>query len=704
MTERVDLGNVRGERGIQGIGISDIKYDRTEDLTDYYTIIFDDDSTREFQVVNSANVRDFTTDRVQDVDIRGEDAKNYYPSLYAIRNSLNEYYNKDAIDELIRNIDLIIVVEDIYALSLEEIKENRIYLEYKSPDSSDGLNNSFDLYIYTDEDWRQLDSLEFNIADYLTKYEASRLYSVVNHNHTDDDIFLQNSLPYLELDQGQMLGEFTVLVDEELSNLSNQHLTVDSSMSDSSQNAVQNKVIKGYVDAKIDSATGGITSGDIVTFTRNLNSGTKIGTITINGASTDIYSTNDTTYNAVTQSANGLMTSSDKQKLDKSMSVAYGVSGGSASALTVTLTGVTLTNGTIIAVYNNTANNNANATLNVNGLGAKAIYYKGAKITANVFPKNTTCLFVYNTTLLSGGCWQMLEFDTTYSNVTSSSNGLMLASDKTKLDGISENANNYTHPSYTARTGKPTGNQSPSFGGTFTVSQMTSDSTGHITNATDRTVTIPSTVASTSSNGLMSSTDKTKLNGVEANANKYTHPSYTARTGVPTGNQTPSFGATFNVGQVTSDGTGHITGITSRTVKIPNNTASTSSNGLMSSSDKSKLDALSLTCATENDSATNNYLKVYYNSFLVFVELRMTGVSAVKGSKTLFSLGEVWTEDNKNIAPPVPNRVRNAYGTIDTFVSASFNSETGYCDFILTSPQAIDSLTVNASFVWRRQG
>lgn len=53
----------------------------------------------------------------------------------------------------------------------------------------------------------------------------------------------------------------------------------------------------------------------------------------------------------------------------------------------------------------------------------------------------------------------------------------------------------YTHPSYTAITGKPTANQTPSFGGTATVSQITSDTTGHVTGATDRTITIPSTLS-----------------------------------------------------------------------------------------------------------------------------------------------------------------------------------------------------------------
>lgn len=61
----------------------------------------------------------------------------------------------------------------------------------------------------------------------------------------------------------------------------------------------------------------------------------------------------------------------------------------------------------------------------------------------------------------------------------------------------------------------------------------------------------------------------------------YTHPTYTARTGVPTANQTPEFGATFSVTQPVSDGTGHITGMTTRTVKIPNTAASASAVGLV---------------------------------------------------------------------------------------------------------------------------
>ena len=112
----------------------------------------------------------------------------------------------------------------------------------------------------------------------------------------------------------------------------------------------------------------------------------------------------------------------------------------------------------------------------------------------------------------------------TYSEATQSAQGLMSAADKKKLDGIATGANAYTHPSYTARTGVPTANQTPAFGGTFSVSQPVSDATGHVTEVNSRTITIPKTEATTSAAGLMSASDKTKLDGIDEGANAYTHP------------------------------------------------------------------------------------------------------------------------------------------------------------------------------------
>lgn len=85
--------------------------------------------------------------------------------------------------------------------------------------------------------------------------------------------------------------------------------------------------------------------------------------------------------------------------------------------------------------------------------------------------------------------------------------------------------------------------------------------------------------------------EKEKLAAIDAGANAYTHPAYSALTGKPTGNQTPGFGATFTISQVVTDATGHVTALTSRTVKIPDAAASSGAAGLMSAADKSKLDA-----------------------------------------------------------------------------------------------------------------
>ena len=96
-----------------------------------------------------------------------------------------------------------------------------------------------------------------------------------------------------------------------------------------------------------------------------------------------------------------------------------------------------------------------------------------------------------------------------------------------------------------------------------------------------------------SGNIVISSTD---------NDTKYTHPSYTARTGEPTANQTPGFGGTFNVGQTVSDSLGHVTAVNTKTVTIPNTLATTSARGLMSPEDKEKIDDTNIaygTCSTD---------------------------------------------------------------------------------------------------------
>ena len=102
-----------------------------------------------------------------------------------------------------------------------------------------------------------------------------------------------------------------------------------------------------------------------------------------------------------------------------------------------------------------------------------------------------------------------------HSAASASAAGFMSAADKQKLDGVAAGANNYAHPAYTGRTGAPAANQTPAFGGTFSITQPVSDGNGHITAMNSRTVKIPNNVASGSAAGLMSAADKNKVDGIK---------------------------------------------------------------------------------------------------------------------------------------------------------------------------------------------
>ena len=78
-----------------------------------------------------------------------------------------------------------------------------------------------------------------------------------------------------------------------------------------------------------------------------------------------------------------------------------------------------------------------------------------------------------------------------------------------KLNGIAAGANNYTHPS------------------SHPGSMITEDSTHRFATDAEKSAwnaKAGTTTATVSANGLMSSSDKSKLDGVEANANNYAHP------------------------------------------------------------------------------------------------------------------------------------------------------------------------------------
>lgn len=101
-------------------------------------------------------------------------------------------------------------------------------------------------------------------------------------------------------------------------------LVGDTKVSTQIDNAIVNKVDKeagkglstnDYTTAEKNKLANITASADSVSFTQSVTSGTKIGTITINGSGTDIYAPAQSATNA-TQSAAGLMSADDKKKLD----------------------------------------------------------------------------------------------------------------------------------------------------------------------------------------------------------------------------------------------------------------------------------------------------------------------------------------------------------------------------------------------------
>ena len=240
------------------------------------------------------------------------------------------------------------------------------------------------------------------------------------------------------------------------------------------------------------------------------------------------YNTN-TTYAAATTAANGLMTSTDKTKLDSVAASANNYSHPTYTSYASALRKFTTdTSGHVSATA-------AVAKSDITGLGIPAQ-------------------------------------DTTYAAATTAAAGLMTAAMVTKLNGIATGANAYTHPTYTSAA---SGLYKVAVDGTGHVSGATAVAKADITGlgipASDTTYAAFTSAAAglvpaassgttnyatsgyvltgagwkagtkyntdnnttyaavtTAANGLMTSTDKTKLDSVAASANNYTHPTYTS--------------------------------------------------------------------------------------------------------------------------------------------------------------------------------
>ena len=97
--------------------------------------------------------------------------------------------------------------------------------------------------------------------------------------------------------------------------------------------------------------------------------------------------------------------------------------------------------------------------------------------------------------------------------------------EKEKLAGIATGANNYVHPATSGNKHIPAG------GSAGQILRWSADGTA-VWGADNNTTY---DIATTTTNGLMSAADKTKLNGIATGANKYIHPTSAGNKHIPTG-------------------------------------------------------------------------------------------------------------------------------------------------------------------------
>ncbi len=145
---------------------------------------------------------------------------------------------------------------------------------------------------------------------------------------------------------------------------------------------------------------------------------------------------------------------------------------------------------------------------------------------------------------LNGSTHEWAVQNNSYNEATTTVPGLMSAADKTKLDGVAANANNYSHPTQTAI--------SIDTAGVEVMDTLTVNTLGHVTAATKRTLANATTGAA----GVMSAADKTKLDGIATGATVGTIETNHYLPSVSNINLAPSVTEEFAV--IPLDSTGHV--------------------------------------------------------------------------------------------------------------------------------------------------
>ena len=443
------------------------------------------------------------------------------------------------------------------------------------------------------------DVLEFNSqSNFPSTGETGKIYIAKDTNKT----YRWSGTNYVEISTSLALGETSSTAYRgDRGKIAYDH----SQTSHAPSNAEVNQ--NAFSNVKVGSTT---VAADSKTDTLELVAGTNV-TLTPDATNDKVTITaKDTTYSAATTSAAGLMSATDKTKLDGIATGANKTTVDSALSSTSTNPVQNKVVNTAISNLNTLVGDTAVSTQITNAIDEITPASIGAATSSHTHSgyASTSHTHNYAGSSSAGGAANSVANSMTVqlnSGTTEGTNKFTFNGSAAKSVNITPStigaaaSSHGTHVSYSST--NPVMDGTASVGSASTVARSdhkhptdttraaASDLTSHTGNTSNpHKVTAaqvgadPSGSASSALTSAKAYTDDEISEWVgdatvsaQIAAAAYTHPSYTARTGVPTANQTPAFGGTFSVNQINSDATGHVTAANSRTVTIP----STLSNG-----------------------------------------------------------------------------------------------------------------------------
>lgn len=105
------------------------------------------------------------------------------------------YTKEEILSEILSEISKIELLNVVQSLPISNIEENKIYLVLNGDESE---HNNYDLFVYVNDDWEQLDKFDFSLGDVPTRAEVEYLLSEKTdavHGHDNATSLLDGFMP-----------------------------------------------------------------------------------------------------------------------------------------------------------------------------------------------------------------------------------------------------------------------------------------------------------------------------------------------------------------------------------------------------------------------------------------------------------------------------------------------------------------------------